>query len=48
MREKLFTLTGSQREAMWRRFKQTDDHRIIILPFPLVSKMLASCRHHIC
>jgi transposase len=28
MREKLFTLTRSQREAMWRRFKQTDDRRI--------------------
>mgnify|MGYP000860948034 FL=1 len=28
MREKLFTLSRSQREAMWRRFKQTDDHRI--------------------
>lgn len=28
MREKLFSLTRSQREAMWRRFKQTDDRRI--------------------
>ena len=28
MREKLFSLSRSQREAMWRRFKQTDDHRI--------------------
>jgi transposase len=28
MREKLFTLTRSQREALWRRFKQTDDRRI--------------------
>lgn len=28
MREKLFTLSQSQRAAMWRRFKQTDDHRI--------------------
>jgi hypothetical protein len=25
MREKLFTLSRSQREEMWRRFKQTDD-----------------------
>jgi hypothetical protein len=24
MREKLFTLTRSQRVAMWQRFKQTD------------------------
>jgi len=28
MREKLFTLSRSQREDMWRRFKQTDDRRI--------------------
>lgn len=28
MREKLFTLSQSQRAAMWQRFKQTDDHRI--------------------
>lgn len=28
MREKLFTLRRSQRDAMWRRFKQTDDRRI--------------------
>jgi len=28
MRDKLFTLSRSQREAMWRRFKQTDDRRI--------------------
>ena len=28
MREKLFTLSRAQREAMWRRFKQTDDHRV--------------------
>ena len=28
MREKLFTLSRSQREQMWRRFKQTDDHRV--------------------
>jgi transposase len=28
MREKLFTLSRTQSEAMWRRFKQTDDHRI--------------------
>jgi transposase len=28
MREKLFTLSRSQSEDMWRRFKQTDDHRI--------------------
>ena len=28
MRDKLFTLSCSQREAMWRRFKQTDDRRI--------------------
>jgi hypothetical protein len=27
MREKLFTLSRTQREAMWRRFKQTDDRR---------------------
>ena len=25
MREKRFTLSGSQREEMWRRFQQTDD-----------------------
>lgn len=28
MRPCLFTLTSSQRDAMWRRFKQTDDHRV--------------------
>jgi transposase len=28
MREKLFTLSRTQREEMWRRFKQTDDRRI--------------------
>lgn len=28
MREKQFTLTRSQRDAMWRRFKQTDNRRI--------------------
>src|SRR6266487_3320330 len=28
MREKLFTLSRSQREDMWRRFKQTDDRRV--------------------
>jgi transposase len=28
MREKLFTLSRTQSEDMWRRFKQTDDHRI--------------------
>lgn len=28
MRQKLFTLSRSQREDMWRRFKQTDDRRI--------------------
>jgi len=28
MREKLFTLSHSQSEEMWRRFKQTNDHRI--------------------
>jgi transposase len=28
MREKLFTLSHTQSEAMWRRFKQTNDHRI--------------------
>ncbi len=28
MREKLFTLSRSQRDAMWRRFKQSDDRRI--------------------
>jgi transposase len=28
MREKLFTLSRTQREDMWRRFKQTDDHRV--------------------
>ena len=28
MREKLFTLSRTQREDMWRRFKQTDDRRI--------------------
>ncbi len=28
MREKLFILSRSQSEEMWRRFKQTNDHRI--------------------
>ena len=28
MREKLFTLSRTQREDMWRRFKQGDDRRI--------------------
>jgi hypothetical protein len=28
MRQKLFTLSRSQREDMWRRFKQTDDRRV--------------------
>ena len=28
MRQKLCTLSRSQREDMWRRFKQTDDHRV--------------------
>lgn len=28
MREKQFTLSRSQREQMWRRFKQTDDRRV--------------------
>lgn len=28
MREKQFTLSHSQRDAMWRRFKQTDDRRV--------------------
>src|SRR3712207_4203595 len=28
MREKLFTLSRTQREEMWRRFKQTDEHRV--------------------
>jgi transposase len=28
MREKPFTLSHSQRDAMWRRFKQTDNRRI--------------------
>jgi hypothetical protein len=28
MREKLFTLSRSQREEMWRRFKLTDDRRV--------------------
>jgi transposase len=28
MREKLFILSRSQRERMWRRFKQTDDRRV--------------------
>jgi len=28
MREKLFTLSRTQREHMWRRFKQTDDRRV--------------------
>ncbi len=28
MRPHLFTLTASQRDAMWRRFKQTNDHRV--------------------
>jgi transposase len=28
MREKLFTLTRSQREELWRRYKQTEDRRV--------------------
>lgn len=28
MREKLFTLSRTQRENMWRRFKQTDERRV--------------------
>ena len=28
MRQKLFSLSRSQREDMWRRFKQSDDHRV--------------------
>jgi transposase len=28
MREKQFTLSRSQREQMWRRFKQTDERRV--------------------
>jgi len=28
MRQKLFTLSRSQREDMWRRFKQTEDRRV--------------------
>jgi transposase len=28
MRDKLFTLSRSQREDIWRRFKQSDDHRV--------------------
>jgi transposase len=28
MRQKLFSLSRSQREDMWRRFKQTDDRRV--------------------
>jgi transposase len=28
MRQKLFTLSRSQREDMWQRFKQTDDRRV--------------------
>jgi transposase len=28
MRERLFTLSRSQREDMWRRFKHTDDRRV--------------------
>jgi transposase len=28
MREKLFTLTRSQREDLWRRYKQTSDRRV--------------------
>src|SRR6266542_3701022 len=28
MRQKLFTLSRSQREDLWRRFKQTDDRRV--------------------
>ena len=28
MRQKLFSLSRSQREDMWRRFKQADDHRV--------------------
>jgi transposase len=28
MRERLFTLTRSQREELWRRYKQTEDRRV--------------------
>jgi transposase len=28
MREKLFSLTRSQREELWRRYKQTEDRRV--------------------
>ena len=28
MREQLFTLTRSQREELWRRYKQTEDRRV--------------------
>jgi hypothetical protein len=28
MREKLFTLSRTQREDMWRRFTQTDEYRL--------------------
>jgi transposase len=28
MREKLFTLSRTQREELWRRFKRTDDRRV--------------------
>jgi hypothetical protein len=28
MREKQFSLSRSQRDAMWKRFKQSDDHRV--------------------
>lgn len=28
MREKLFTLTRSQRDDLWRRYKQTEDRRV--------------------
>ena len=28
MREKLFSLTRSQREDLWRRYKQTEDRRV--------------------
>src|SRR6476661_5732466 len=28
MREKLFTLTRSQRDEFWRRYKQTEDRRV--------------------
>ena len=38
MREKLFTLTRSQRVAMWQRFKQTDDRRLAEIVAAWLSK----------